>query len=309
MKKNFLFFILKRIIIGFFGVVLATFLSFFAIKIIPGDPFLTHKKLPIETLKAIKEEKGYGKPLIVQFFLNFKNSLMFSCHSPVTGESLIKLIFKKPHGFFSSPFFKSLIISLLTVLISLFFGIFLGSLITVKKNKFSKIIDKIITVFSVPSLITANIVSIFVRLYFKNDEGLLMNLFLPVILFSLPKIYQISQHIKETMTETLNSDHVKMLNLKGLSNKKIFFKHVLIISIVPIVSRIFSLFVSLLANTAFIEGIFSISGIGTLMSGLIFKREYEGIAFLVYFFSTMSIIARLIDDIIFIYLNPKNDLL
>ena len=46
MKKK-IFFILKRIIIGFFGVVLATFLSFFAIKIIPGDPFLTHKKLKL----------------------------------------------------------------------------------------------------------------------------------------------------------------------------------------------------------------------------------------------------------------------
>ena len=100
-----------------------------------------------------------------------------------------------------------------------------------------------------------------------------------------------------------------MLNLKGLNGKKIFFKHVLMISIIPVMSRIFSLFVSLLANTVLIEGVFSIAGIGGQMSSLIFKREYEGITFLVYFFSVLSIIARLIDDIIFICLNPKNGLL
>ena len=309
MKKGFLVYIIKRITVGLLGVLSASSIAFLAIKIIPGNPFLTYRRLPPEQMNEILKVNGYKEPLIVQLFKNLWNCFLFICISPINHISIVSLIFTKPDGFLSSPFFTSLKISIITILISLFFGILIGSLMAVKKNYFTNFIEKITTSFSTPTVITANITVVLVKILFKESHNnLFMNLFLPSIIFSLPVIYQISQYTKELMLETLSADYIKMLNLKGLSSKKIFFKHVLLVSIIPTISRIFSLFVNLLSTTFLIESVFGIPGTGNQLSSLTYKREYEGIVFLVYFFSLLSITSRIIDDIIFVYLNPKSKL-
>lgn len=305
MKKGLITYILKRIILGFFGVVLTITISFFAIKIIPGNPFATFKRLGKEQMEQILKANGYDKPLIVQLLKNIKNSFLFRCISPVSGESVVERIFRKPEGFFSSPFFTSFKISVVTTIFSLFFGIIFGILISIN-NKYSKIVDNITTVFSTPMIATANVTVIFARLYIKKSDGIFMKLLLPSIIFSLPVIYYISQYIKELIIETSNSDYIKMFHLKGLNKKKIFFKHILATSLIPIIGQFFSIFVSFLSKTLFIESIFGIAGMGGQMTTLIYKREYEGIVFLIFFFSLLNIFFRIIDDVVLICLNPKS---
>jgi ABC-type dipeptide/oligopeptide/nickel transport system permease component len=120
----------------------------------------------------------------------------------------------------------------------------------------------------------------------------------------LPNIYTISEQAKNLIQSKLNTEYIKFLKLKGLSSKKIFFKHILVTSIVPLISSFFSTIVSLMASLTVIESAFSLAGIAHTLNSLILRREYNGILFLSMLFAVMNVLAKNIEDLILKKMDP-----
>src|SRR4051794_24358456 len=104
-----LMFILRRLIQMIPVVIGVTFVVFFIMQLVPGDPavLLAGEGASKETVNAIREQLGLNRPLLVQYFdylLNvfqgdFGNSLKNS--QPVLDEIMVRLPITMELAFFS----------------------------------------------------------------------------------------------------------------------------------------------------------------------------------------------------------------
>lgn len=300
--NNFFSYILKRIAVSIITILFTAVIVFGGSKMLPGSPFRDQRKLSPEAIKNIEKQNGFDKPYYVQFFKMLKNIFTFNCLSIIDNSSLITPIFFKDDSFWQGAFCQSLLIATLSALMMFIIGIFLGSLFALKDNFFLRLIEKfVIFLNSLPAIILANLTVYFLQSVLSLN---ISNVLFISFVYMLPNIYTISEQTKNLIQGKLNTEYIKFLKLKGLGNKKIFFKHILVTSIVPLISNFFSTIVSLMASLTVIESAFSLAGIAHNLNSLILRREYNGILFLSMLFAVMNVIAKNIEDLILKKMDP-----
>lgn len=108
-----------------------------------------------------------------------------------------------------------------------------------------------------------------------------------------------------SMIEALNEDFVRTAKAKGLSERRVTFKHGFRAAIVPIVT-IFGLdFASLLAGTIFTERVFSIPGIGLAALEAIGNNDLPVIQATVLIAATFIVVANIVVDILYSVIDPR----
>lgn len=108
-----------------------------------------------------------------------------------------------------------------------------------------------------------------------------------------------------SMIEALNEDYVRTARAKGLTDKRVTYRHALRAAIVPIVT-IFGLDVAgLLAGTIFTERVFSIPGIGIAALDAINQSDLPIISATVLIAATFVIVANIVVDILYGVIDPR----
>lgn len=109
------------------------------------------------------------------------------------------------------------------------------------------------------------------------------------------------------MLEVINSDYVKLAEAKGLYGFELIRKHVLRNALIPIVTVIAPLVVSLLTGAMVIEKIYGINGVGKLMVDAIAGQgvDYNYVLALSIVFSALYIAAMLVLDILYGIIDPR----
>ena len=83
--------------------------------------------------------------------------------------------------------------------------------------------------------------------------------------------------------DVMNSDYVMLARCQGLKNSTIMVKYILRNSLIPVITMVGNLLVGLLTGSLVIEQMFSIPGIGTLLTQAISSNDYNvvlGLCFL-----------------------------
>jgi len=157
------------------------------------------------------------------------------------------------------------------------FGILLGVIAAVKKNK---IADMLISGFAmvfnaIPSFIVIFFLVIFVGYkwglvvpqepyysapFLKQLEGLII----PVTALSIGPIGKFAQMIRGEILESLSSDHFILLRAKGLTRNQAIRKHALREALVSVIPQIIPTFVFVLGMSFFIESVYNIQGLANL---------------------------------------------
>lgn len=107
------------------------------------------------------------------------------------------------------------------------------------------------------------------------------------------------------MLDVMNQDYMKTADAKGLPIFQIIFLHGIRNAILPVVSFIGPLFVSLITGTLVIERIFSIPGIGRYFVDSIFNRDYTVIMGTTIFYSVILVIVLFLIDISYRFIDPR----
>ena len=68
-------YVLKRVLMALFTIFLVATLTFFLMKAVPGNPFVSEKTPPQSVLDALNEKYGLDQPLSVQYFKYMSNLL------------------------------------------------------------------------------------------------------------------------------------------------------------------------------------------------------------------------------------------
>jgi peptide/nickel transport system permease protein len=107
------------------------------------------------------------------------------------------------------------------------------------------------------------------------------------------------------MVEVLRADYVTLARAKGLMEYLVVTRHALRNALIPTVTVMGLQVGALLGGNMIVETIFSWPGLGSLVVKAIFDRDFPLVQGAVMFYALIYVMANLMVDILYTYLNPK----
>jgi peptide/nickel transport system permease protein len=285
--------------------VIAT-LTFVIMKCIPGDPFASDANvLPQEVLNNIRAKYNLDKPIPVQYVLYIKNLATFNLGPSIQSET------RTVNDIIASGFPASATLGIQSIIIALFFGLLLGIIAALNHNRFLDFTAMLIAILgiSVPSFILAPLLIKFIAVKWGllpvASWGTWKHTILPSIALAATPLAVVARFMRSSMIDVMNQNYIKTADAKGLSVSKLVIKHGIRNAILPVVTFIGPLFVSLITGTFVIEKIFAIPGTGRYFVDSIFNRDYPVIMGITVFFSSILVLALFIIDISYRLIDPR----
>lgn len=285
------------------------FITFMAIRTLPGDPALI-KAGPgatEEQLEIIREELGLNSPLPVQFGIFLRNTF--------TGDFGVSYAFNTPVSeLLQQRMPKSLVIMVYAQLLALGIAIPLGVWCAYRSGgAFDRIANT--TAFgllSVPNYIIG-VVLVFVfalnfgwfRATFTDNEFFLKAYFLPAITLALGQLAGYMRLLRSDMMGTLQNDFVTMARAKGMSTSYILFRHAFRPSTFSLITAAAIQVGALIGGTLIVEQIFAIPGMGNLIVEAIFRRDYPVVQICVVILATAFVLINFFVDVAYAWLDPR----
>jgi peptide/nickel transport system permease protein len=133
----------------------------------------------------------------------------------------------------------------------------------------------------------------------------LKHLVLPALTLGAPVAAVVARVIRSSMLETLRSDYITLARSKGLSEWSVVFKHALRNALIPTVTVVGLQVGVLLGGNMIVETVFGWPGLGRLVVDAIFDRDFPLVQGSVMIYAFTFVMANLIVDILYTYLNPK----
>ncbi|MCC8090939.1 MAG: ABC transporter permease, partial [Oscillospiraceae bacterium] len=114
-----------------------------------------------------------------------------------------------------------------------------------------------------------------------------------------------ARQTRSSMLEVIRADYVTTAKAKGLSSKKVLFKHELKSALIPIITVAGQNFGRALGGTVVMEQVFSIPGLGTYMIQGINTRNYPVVQGSVLFLAVVFSVVMLLVDIVYALIDPR----
>jgi len=301
-------YILKKIVISFITILGAVSLVFFIIHMIPGDPvenLLGEQALSVDKEK-IRKSLGLDKPIHQQYIVFIKNLARGDL-----GESLYRKG-QKVSELIRERFPNTFILALSAMLISISLSMGAGILSALKKGTLIDTTIMAISGFgiSIPAFFLGPLLLLIFCRWLKilpppaSQEGVL-SLVLPSITLGFALAAFLSRLIRSQMIEVLSEDFIRTAYSKGLSKKRVIFKHAFSNILIVVITIVGMQFGSLLTGAIITERVFAWQGIGTLMIEAISKRDYPVVQGTIILISSLYVVINLCVDIIYALIDPR----
>ncbi len=132
------------------------------------------------------------------------------------------------------------------------------------------------------------------------------DIILPAVTLGAALSALLTRMVRSSVIEELNEDYVRTARAKGLSERKVLYKHVLKNGLIPVVTILGLQLGVLLAGAIITEKIFNWPGLGLLLvDDGIGKRDYRLVQGCVLVISVTYIIANTLTDIVYRWLDPR----
>jgi ABC-type dipeptide/oligopeptide/nickel transport system permease component len=249
------------------------FVAFIIPRLIPGDPARLFAGLdaPDEVVEAIRNEWGFNRPYIVQFYTFVINAVQgnlgYSIHfkQPVMREILIRL-----------P--SSIELAIAATMVSVVIGVPLGVASALYRRK---VLDKVATFLSIlgisaPIFVTGLMYLFALKLGWlpASGRGAFAYLILPALTLGLYNTALITRLTRSTMLDALNTDYVRTARAKGLNEKVIVYKHALRNAILPVYTIVGLNVGYLIGSSVIVEVVFGRGGLGSVLVDAVKWRDY-----------------------------------
>ncbi|MGH7085906.1 MAG: ABC transporter permease, partial [Acetobacteraceae bacterium] len=141
--------------------------------------------------------------------------------------------------------------------------------------------------------------------FLDDPVGWLGAMTLPAVSLALLLTGLLARITRSTMLEVLRQDYIRTARAKGLPPRQIVFKHALANAMIPIITVI-GIIVSLLMSGAVVtETIFSIPGIGQLLTEAVLNRDYPMVQGGVLVVTALMVGVNIVVDVAYALLDPR----
>jgi peptide/nickel transport system permease protein len=133
----------------------------------------------------------------------------------------------------------------------------------------------------------------------------LYSLFLPALTLALPAAAAYARLLRADMINTLQEDFITTAKSKGLTPRRILFRHALRPSSFSLVTVVGLTTGALLGGALVVENIFSIPGIGKAVVDAIFRKDYLVVQSVVLIIAFTYVIVNFVVDALYTLLDPR----
>ena len=111
---------------------------------------------------------------------------------------------------------------------------------------------------------------------------------------------------KNSFLEEIRKQYVLTARAKGLSERKVLWKHVFRNALIPIVTGFPAAFIgAFFAGSLLIETLFSLDGLGLLSYESVIRRDYPVVLGTLYLFTLIGLVTKLISDLCYVWVDPR----
>jgi len=331
-----LLYFLKRAALTVPTFIALMFLTFVAIRLVPGDPVevrVGERGISPERLAQFRHELGLDQPVWKQFF-DYVWALLHGDFgtSVVTNEKVLTEFF--------TLFPATVELSLSAMLFAVLIGVPAGATAAVKRGSWydQTLMGISVTGFSMPifwwGLLLIMLVAErlhltpvsgridLIKYYFEPVTGFMLidsvlsgqkgafldalhHLVLPMIVLGTVPLAVIARMTRSSMLEVLSEDYVRTARAKGLSPFRVIGLHALRNALIPVVTVIGLSVGSLMAGAVLTETIFSWPGVGKWLIEAIGRRDYPALQGGVMLVSAIVISVNVLVDVIYGIINPR----
>ncbi len=139
----------------------------------------------------------------------------------------------------------------------------------------------------------------------SNLGSFLAHLILPAITLGLSLAAILTRMVRSAMLEELSQDYIRTARAKGLTERRVLYRHALPNALIPILTVLGLQFGSLLAGAIVTETIFSWPGIGRLTLSAISNRDYALVQGCLLAVGLTYVLVNLLTDLAYTLANPR----
>ena len=287
---------------------------FFMFKLVPGD--VAAVRLGIEqtpeALAALRAQLGLDRPLVVQY-LSWLGRL-------VRGDLGTSHVDGAPvFGIVASRFFITLELVLVITVLSALISIPVAVVAAQKKGTLvdSGIRALSMVGYSLPTYWWAILLMLLFSValgwlpaggyvYPNRDFGRhLVHLIMPTVAMVMILVAAQVRFLRASILDIIQLDYVRTARAKGLSSRRVLYKHVLRNSLAAFITVVGLNFATLIGGMVIIEQIFIWPGLGWLIITSILNRDFPVVQGAVLFVAAIFVTVNLAVDILYAALDPR----
>ena len=310
-------YILQRLALFLPTLILASFLAFAVMRILPGDPAIAmlggaEGSFTQEDLDIVREQLGTNRPIHIQYFTwiadlfqgDFNDS--YFLHVPVA--ELMK-----------DRFPVSTQLAVMALIMSYLVAIPLGVLSAVKQDTIFDHAAKIFTIAGVAlPTFWVGILILFVLGYyfnwvppldyasfFENPATNLQQLIFPAIALGYFNTAFAARLTRSTMLEVMHEDYIRTARSKGLKELAVIGRHAIKNAFLPVITIVGFQLGRLFGGAVAIEAIFVVPGVGRLLVESVLIRDYPVVQASILMIALVVLVLNLVVDLLYGWLNPR----
>lgn len=308
-------YILKRIGYMIITLFLVLTVNFLLLQLIPGSPFDGEKVT--EAQKIILEQKyGLDDPIPVQYVRYMKGVVQgdFGISFKLQNQEVSDLVLTRiPYTIKPGA---------LALLIGVVVGILFGAIAAMKRNSWADHTITIISVLgvSIPSFVLAAFLQYFIcsklgwlpLLYQPMDtvRGVsamdeFKSLILPSISLAVPVIASLMRYMRSELIEVLNTDYILLARAKGLTRAQVIFHHALRNALIPVITVVGPMVVSIMTGSLVIEQFFGVPGLSKLMLNSVTMNDQFLTLGIAFFYAVLYVVVILVIDLLYGVIDPR----
>lgn len=303
------------------GLLLFTFLL---IRFQPGGPFDTTPggfPMPEARRGELMARYGLDDPLPQQF-LRYAGQIARGDLGP-----MLRTPFLTVNEVIQNSLPVSMQLALMSIVVGLVIGLPTGVYAAVRHNKVADHLAMLVAIIgvSVPTLTMAPVLLILLGLrldlfpiaFWGADPPYLLGILppldldfwehaaLPVITIGVGLSAGIARLTRASLLEVLNRDYIRTARAKGLPNGRVINRHALKNALIPVVTLVGPLMVTILPASIIVETIFAINGLGRNIVASVRGREYFLLSGGILVYGIILIGSNLLTDVVYAWLDPR----
>lgn len=255
--------------------------------------------------QALVEDLGLDRPLSVQYLTFVQHAVQGDLGNSVTGDRqpVMKLILKRLPA--------SMLLAGLALSISFLLGIPMGVAAAVRRNTWVDYSVRTLALLgqSVPvfwlGIVLIFLFSVQLRWLPTSGFGELRHAVLPALTMSLFTVAAVARLTRVGMIDALDSEYVRLARMKGLSERRVIWKHALSNSLVPVLTYMGAFFATMITGAVVIETVFGWPGIGRLAYEAILERDFPLMQAVVLVMTALFMLANFAVDVVHAWIDPR----
>ena len=309
-------YIVRRLLAAIPVILGVLLLVFVLLRLIPGDPVTvfyyssdaggtSNTSVSIDALEQAKAKLHLDKPIPVQFVyyawdvVRLDLGRSFRTKQPITDV-------------IAEQFPSTLLLTLAGMAVTLFIGLVAGVISAMRHHTWVDYTSQFIAVLgvSVPNFLIGLLLIYIFAINMNNFLPAIANgngkeLIMPALALGIGGAAIVARLTRSSMLDVMSRDYIRTARSKGVRESTVVWGHALKNALIPVVTIVGLQFGSLLIGAVVIEVVFSRKGIGFTLVKAILTRDYTVVQALVMLAATIYVIANLLVDVLYTYIDPR----